>query len=307
MLFERILNWGRPRSGGYTIAAVAFGKHPGWDDHIDDIGLQTQSLVQIKRSLYHDGMAGNIDAGTWERAGAASLPEFDHSLLWMMESSLTIGRIVSSVDGKGRSKYPLVLMVHVENLSLRFLLDRCVEPLERAVEQARKATTAQGLRQVMAELQSAVEAGVNPAEHAIGVDLRGEQALAEVADRLVDRQEALLRIIYMVRSELRRLRSESCGHLRVCPLGADLFNSLALWLRFVAGQLDPRSPRDVLAIAARGQEVVDVFTGRPSTEALGVIRLSVSAVHSSFDVPYQLDSDFVAQVGRDLAASRARV
>ncbi len=33
-----------PETGRY-IALGAFGKHPGWDDHIEDLGLETDSLI----------------------------------------------------------------------------------------------------------------------------------------------------------------------------------------------------------------------------------------------------------------------
>ncbi|UCC98187.1 MAG: hypothetical protein JSW66_20365, partial [Phycisphaerales bacterium] len=45
----------------------AFGKHPGWDDHIDDIGLETDVLIAAKRKLYVQGIGGNVDSGSWER------------------------------------------------------------------------------------------------------------------------------------------------------------------------------------------------------------------------------------------------
>ena len=45
----------------------AFGKHPGWDDHVDDMGLETPLLLWAKRLLYTDGIAGNIDKGEWDR------------------------------------------------------------------------------------------------------------------------------------------------------------------------------------------------------------------------------------------------
>ncbi|MBX9735945.1 MAG: hypothetical protein K2X32_03385, partial [Phycisphaerales bacterium] len=43
----------------------AFGKHPAWDDHIDDVGLSTDELVDARRTLYADCIAGSIDSGAW--------------------------------------------------------------------------------------------------------------------------------------------------------------------------------------------------------------------------------------------------
>jgi hypothetical protein len=61
----------------------AFGKHPGWDDHIDDIGLETESLLLAKQILYVDGIGGQVNSGEWERLdGARRLAEFKHIFLW---------------------------------------------------------------------------------------------------------------------------------------------------------------------------------------------------------------------------------
>ena len=61
----------------------AFGKHPGWDDHIDDIGLETDSLLLAKQILYVDGIGGQISSGEWEKLDSAQrLGEFKHVFLW---------------------------------------------------------------------------------------------------------------------------------------------------------------------------------------------------------------------------------
>ena len=49
------------------VHVAAFGKHPGWDDHIEEIGLDSDLLVKAKRLLYTEGIAGNIDSGAWEK------------------------------------------------------------------------------------------------------------------------------------------------------------------------------------------------------------------------------------------------
>jgi len=47
------------------VFVAAFGKHPAWDDHIDDIGLDMDTLIAAKRILYVQGIGGNIDSGSW--------------------------------------------------------------------------------------------------------------------------------------------------------------------------------------------------------------------------------------------------
>src|SRR5947208_3276593 len=50
---------------------AAFGKHPGWNDHLDDLGLDTDALINAKRLLYIQGISQNIDSGAWDKLEAA--------------------------------------------------------------------------------------------------------------------------------------------------------------------------------------------------------------------------------------------
>ena len=60
---SRFLSPGKSAPAAYL---SAFGKHPGWNDHIDDLGLDTDALVTAKRLLYVQGISQNIDAGAWD-------------------------------------------------------------------------------------------------------------------------------------------------------------------------------------------------------------------------------------------------
>ena len=74
---------GKGGGGKVKAYAVAFGKHPGWDDHIDEIGLDTDLLVRLKRVLYTEGLAGNIDSGAWDKLEEVKrLPVYDHAFYW---------------------------------------------------------------------------------------------------------------------------------------------------------------------------------------------------------------------------------
>lgn len=102
------------RSNTPSIHLAAFGKHPGWNDHMDDIGLATDSLVTLKRLLYLKGIAANIASGAWENlAESERLPGFDHTFRWQRDDQYLLGRMWSSRDGKGRAHFPMVLCVHV--------------------------------------------------------------------------------------------------------------------------------------------------------------------------------------------------
>ena len=49
------------------IEVAGFGKHPAWDDHIDDIGLNTETLVLAKQLLYSEGIATQLASGAWDQ------------------------------------------------------------------------------------------------------------------------------------------------------------------------------------------------------------------------------------------------
>ena len=101
---------------------AAFGKHPGWDDHIDDIGLETDVLVTVKRILYIQGIGSNIDSGSWDKLEEDQrLEKFGHVFVWCMNRDLVVGRLWSSQDGKGRSSYPMVVCVQCSKLPLPWI------------------------------------------------------------------------------------------------------------------------------------------------------------------------------------------
>ena len=85
------------------VFVAAFGKHPGWDDHIDDIGLETDIIIAVKRILYVQGVGGNIDSGSWDKLQENQpIEEFKHTLVWCIDGNLIVGRLWSSRDGKAR-------------------------------------------------------------------------------------------------------------------------------------------------------------------------------------------------------------
>ena len=101
------------------ILISAFGKHPGWDDHIDDIGLETDIFIKVKRLLYVQGIGGNIDAGNWDQLEQKQQAEtFGHVFVWCLHQDIIVGRLWPSQDGKGRSRYPMVVCVQCSHLPL---------------------------------------------------------------------------------------------------------------------------------------------------------------------------------------------
>jgi hypothetical protein len=50
-----------------------FGKHPGWNDHLDDIGVITDSLIKAKALIY-DGIVHQVESAAWEKGGPEKWP-----------------------------------------------------------------------------------------------------------------------------------------------------------------------------------------------------------------------------------------
>ena len=105
--------------GGETprLRAAVFGKHPGWADHMEEIGLETPGLVDLRRALYSEGIARVVDSGAWEALDDADrLERIEHTFVRRWKGTLTIGRLWSSEDGRGRKKYPMVVAVERDGL-----------------------------------------------------------------------------------------------------------------------------------------------------------------------------------------------
>src|SRR5688572_26453987 len=133
-LAEDVRKMGAP--SGRQIFLAAFGKHPGWDDHVEDLGLESESLVYAKSRLYVQGIGGQIDSGAWEKLDETQrLASFKHIFVWQRGNQVLIGRMWSSSDGKGRTRYPLIVCAHCAGVPADWALAQVLPRLEQ-IEQA---------------------------------------------------------------------------------------------------------------------------------------------------------------------------
>jgi hypothetical protein len=110
----------------------AFGKHPGWDDHIDDLGLESPQLINAKRIFYVQGMSGNIDSGAWDHlSDEDQLKQFRHVFAFRVGDDLIIGRLWSSSDGKGRKRYPMIVCAHCGGVPMPWAFANVLPTLEK--------------------------------------------------------------------------------------------------------------------------------------------------------------------------------
>jgi hypothetical protein len=155
----------------------AFGKHPAWNDHMDDVGLLTSSLVMLRRSLYGTGIASQIESAAWDRAGAdKTLSTFDHTLVWRRGGESLTGRIWSSRDGIGRALFPMTVVVHTVGQRFEFLSQEVAPALEAARAGCLLATVATPVLASLAEAQrtlrqrAGVTDSVGVVDSLIGID-----------------------------------------------------------------------------------------------------------------------------------------
>jgi hypothetical protein len=293
------------------VRIAAFGKHPGWDDHVDDMGLETSLLVATKRLLYIEGIGGNIDSGAWENLrGDQRLEGFDHLFLWKAGGDSVVGRLWSSRDGKGRTRYPMVVCAHCSQLSLEWVTTKAASALERLKEECQRSESA-------AQVRGAVEA----AQRDLAAAAPERSPEAGAADRVLSRLWAhealgpdgigLTRILYQIDREMGLFKKGSsmstrggrdehrARQLRVPSCAASSAEAVLQWTRAIAAHLDASA--GLFVIAPIGNEWVDVLVGDPGVAQFFVIRAARTTVPLTSDIPYNIEPQFVRSV-REMVA-----
>jgi hypothetical protein len=290
-LFRGLRLRARPAPGEVHVAV--FGKHPGWMDHVE-LGVGTERLVDARQCLYVEGIAGNVDAGTWERlAPEQRLAEFNHDLAWHFAGEVLAGRIWSSRDGKGRSRYPLIACAQCVGVTLPWATRAALPVLDGVGERCRATESAEGVAAAVGEAQAEL----------------GAQAAREVAaplspaplPPLVGRSElgendrGLFAVLY----QLERLATAGTAHLRVPACAETFAEAAALWVRFVVDRAGAATP--VLAMQPRGENWLDLLVGRPAISDFYCLLAKPGALPFTTDIPYNLEPEFVARARALLA------
>jgi hypothetical protein len=305
--FKRFLTEEAPRlnSGGDRFVALgAFGKHPGWDDHIEDLGLETETLTLAKRLLYIQGVGGQIDTGAWEKLDPAHrLEGFNHFFVWQRSGQFLLGRLWSSSDGKGRTRYPMVLCAHCIGAFLDWGLEYVLPRLQELEQACKVVSTAPEVRALLDATRARLRAALPGAEQ----DTRFTPSLAEALRRFVadpalgPDHQGWFRIQYQVDNQMAAFKSgrfNPKGDLTALrpqatrlPIGANSpEQAVALWRRFFAGQLDRSVP--LLMMVSPGETWVDVVLGEPSSQEFFCLRARPAVLPLATEVPYDLSESF---------------
>lgn len=324
--FDRGGGGGEPAKPRLSLAA--FGKHPGWDDHIEDLGVDTPRLTWVKRVLYTEGVGGNIDSGAWDQLGEAkTLAGYKHVFVWRWGSGdgrfeYVIGRMWSSRDGKGRSKYPMVLAVHAEGVTLPWLIRKVLPRLEEIESRCVAEKTAVAVRTIIDSARVSLSAMLGEAGGTEGggdllaaLPTRSELIPADGAAAMEGVPAGLLRILYELDKEMGAFRAPSdkrstsrsvdvrARHLRV-PRCTDAGpgEPSRLWGALLLTQLSEFAP--ALFLEPLDSGFVDILVGEPGAAQLLCVRANAAGVPLTSDIPYTIDPEFARQAAEVVSGWR---
>ena len=291
--------------GGPRIALGAFGKHPGWDDHIPGIGVETDALAAIKQTFYVSGIGSQIDSGVWEKLEPEKgLAGFDHTFLIFQPAHVLFGQLWSSVDRKGRSKYPMVLCVDSGGISPGFIVRELAPSIGQLRERCQAVNTAE---QVVSECSAAQDRlrGLL-ADRNTNIDLptlEDRRRFLEHPNLGPDRL-GLLRVLHELASApmVPGSRSPQSGggqsgrsrHFRVPMAAASAKDALLSWAAFLRTSIPNSVP--LLLIARDGVDWLDVIVGEPAPADFFCLRASPKALPLATEIPYELAPDAKARL-----------
>jgi hypothetical protein len=287
---------------------AAFGKHPGWDDHIPGIGLETETLAQLKQTFYVGGIGSQIDSGAWEKLEPGKRVEgFAHTFLWRRQGHLILGRLWSSTDRKGRAKYPMILGTDSTGVSLGFLLANAWRELEQLQNTCRSLATAEQVatacQTAQARLRTLLEA-TPQAGVASPIPIEARRRFL-ASPQFGEQQTGLLRILHELsglQSNLAPGRSlpagsqtgARSGHLRVPVVGQSPAEIYQFWLDFFRCAFPPEVP--LLLILRDGVEWLDVIVGETSGDEFFCLQATPLAAPLATQIPYELKPELGARL-----------
>jgi hypothetical protein len=289
---------------GRALLLGAFGKHPGWDDHIEenaqapDLGLRSATLAWTKSLLYVQGVGRNIDLGAWEKLQSGeALPEFDHLFVWQNENGYVVGAMWSSSDGKGRKRYPMVVAAHALGVSLPWILAVAVPRLDELRRECEQLTTAP-------QVSAALDRCRRLLNEELAKDGRSQPSPRELLvrfarhPRFAPGHDGLLRVLYRLQTQAGSFapgefsaRNAGLGvDLRLPAAGNTPYDIFAGWSELLRGFVDPAVP--FLLIWPVGGDYVDLIIGEPVPEHFFCLRADATRLPTVSQVPFHLDEAF---------------
>ncbi len=282
-------------NGGPCITLDAFGKHPGWDDHILGLGLETDTLAQARQTLYVAGVGGQIDAGAWEKLDADKrLADFDHTILWLGPGLVIAGLMWSSRDGKGRAKYPMVVCAEGGGVAPAWMLAKVLPVLEQLRETCRAAGVADEVKSACLSTKAGLErllSGDSSAHAAVPPSADARRRFLQHPDLGPD-SVGFRRVLHELAAAPGLTgrggapgAARSC-HLRLPTAGQSRNEAISLWSAFLRTVFPESTP--LLFLVRPGVDWFDVVIGEPVTGDFFCLQASLKALPLTTQIPYEL-------------------
>ena len=314
--FKKFLKRFTPK--GHNLASerifvAAFGKHPGWDDHIDDIGFETNIVVAVKRMLYVQGIGGNVDSGSWDKLEKDQLiEEFKHVFFWYIDGNLIAGRMWSSQDGKGRKSYPFVVCVQCSKLPIGWIFENILPQLEQIETKCTATTSASDVRMVIQSSNQELRQLAQRFDRSQSPITTYPDALAKLAKRpeMGPNQEGLFRTLYHIDREVGRHRANNTSSMALrstslrIPTSPDtMLESILLWSSFLRERFGTNVP--VLFLLSLKNDWMDIIIGEPTELQIYCLRASLKVIPLTSNIPYNMDSEFINQANKLIHGHRS--
>ena len=286
-----------------------FGKHPGWNDHMDEIGLITDSLIKAK-SIIYDGIAHQVEIAAWEKKGPDKIaPGFDHVIHWRRFKESLTGLMWSSTDGKGRSLYPMITLAHCVAQPFAWQAEDLLPELAEVAAKCRATSSSTAVVTAFNAAQESLRGSLAdktkqpPAGSSLGLKdwsayfSREQELLRRVLHHLAVNLVAFSPGSYAWCEDKKTAQSRAL-RLPVVP-GTKPLESLNAWLCFLSTQLDPAVP--MLGLLPAAGDWLDVIVGEPKETDFLVLRTLLTATPLETSIPYHLAAEMSAHEARAFA------
>jgi len=289
------------KDGPGRVHVAAFGKHPGWDDSIEEIGLDCDALVQARRILYTEGLAAVAESGAWDKLPAENrVPAFKHAFYWRTRLGLLVGRMWSSRDKRGRAGHPMVVCSLVEGAPAAWAVRECLPRLEQVAAKVSQTNSAELVRLSIGETRRAIEDQVAMLVGAgVGADHDDRAALSALASTpaLTNAQGlGLSRVLFEIERGMGAYRAGTVPSdapaqtLRVPKCLEGPGEGARAWMALVSRQVEPSA--SLLVIEPLDEPHLDIFVGKPRAKDLVCVRTNANGQGLTTDVPYPIDRAF---------------
>jgi hypothetical protein len=288
---------------GKAVFVGVFGKHPGWNDHIEeneevpDLGLRTESLVWTKSLLYTQGIGRNIESGAWEKLPPEqALEGFDHAFLWQRNDDFIAGSLWSSRDGKGRRLYPMGVAAQVTGATLHWVLSVLLSRLVTLQSDCQQVQTAR-------EVGSALCRAREDLAQALHGPSRSVPSTREFISRFARHpqfgpdQEGLSRVLSRLqiqaaqfapgRFNARNAIASRGQALRIPAAAANKEDVFCAWSETLRGFIDFEAP--LLLVWPVGHNWLDLIIGEPVPEDFFCLKATPARLPCLSDIPFHLD------------------